>query len=1163
MTPDETSPAPIDERLLRQVIACDAMLHASSSAGTDPQCERRASASEVDDRARSRLLLLLTMLEAMEPAGDRPGKSASIPAGKDRDDTRAVLGRFDVIEDLGSGGFGFVVRARDRLLGREVALKMPLPERALARPDIRAFLREARAAARLDHPNLVRVHDAGELGPLGYFIASEFCAGPTLRRWVKSRNEPVPTRLAACWLAALADAVRHAHERGILHRDIKPDNVILTGVSGPDEFIPRLTDFGLAKLIEEPGDETKSGALMGTPHYMAPEQAAGRRRDVGPATDVYALGATLYELLTARPPFRGETNAETMRLVLETEPLPPRSLRPGLPRDLDTICLKCLRKEPARRYGTAAALRDDLQRFLAGQPILGRPVSSWERARIWMRRRPAVTGLVGTVVLLVGGLIGGVVSWASWLGWHNRKLEIQIARADRQTREAEKQRRIAEERRQLSDRHNYAASLRRARQALDARQVELAQDLLHDLRPVQGADDRRDFAWRYLWRQAHRDFSQLWGHEATVSDVGVSADGTMFATADLQGRILVWKPAAAMELDTPRAVLLGPRSNYNVCQISPDGRYIATFDRRHSGAAIKVYESASGRLAAQFDCEVREDPISVRFDGSSQHLAVFAGLPDAPILRWWDLAEGARRPHSWSLEKGAAFSGFSADGRLLALNQAGRISLHDPWTGKVRISLALDQRESFFHNDFSADSQFFAVTVTGNRILMWETETGRDAGRFDIPGGIAGIRLSPRGSCLAVLEDSGRVTVFDRSSKLRQVLSAGLGRSIAGLNLAFSPDERLLAFALDLRPGGPQPQEVWDVATARRLGTFPGRASAGELAFLPRSRSLILTGGTKPRIWRLDAPRDADALADHVAEVWSAAFSPDGTILATGSDDTKEPRTVRFWDPASARLLASWRAHTATVAALAFSPDGSVLATGSLDSGKPGSPNLMLWDVASHRHLANLQGHTGRVRSVAFSPDGRLLASASDDLTARLWDVTAQTTRAVLSGHTRNLTTVTFSPDGQTLASASNDSTVRLWDVATGQTRQILQDVGNVLSVAFAPDSSLLASGNENGEIKLWNPVTGDLKATIRGEAEQLRCVAFTPDGRDVVAAGKAKIIRIWDVVTGQELLTLDGHKAQINALAFSPNGSIFASCCHDGAVRLWRASGPEVLAKP
>jgi len=375
MIPAETRPTPTptspDQRLLDQVMACDAFVHSSSV--RDRIDATPPLSTETENRGRSRLLLLLTMLDAADATTDAPGGEGADRGQQAPLEKRLLLGRFEVIDEIGSGGFGFVIRAWDLRLGREVALKMPLPERVLGPGDVRRFLKEARAAARLDHPHIVRVYDAAELGPFGYYIASEYCAGPNLRRWLRSQNELVPGRLAARWLANLADAAQHAHDRGILHRDIKPDNVILTCASGPDEFIPRLTDFGLAKMIEEPGDESKSGARMGTPHYMAPEQAAGLKSEVGPATDVYGLRATFYELLTGRPPFRGENDASTLRLVLEAEPVAPRTLRPGLPRDLETICLKCLRKEPARRYTSAASLRADLERFLASRSRAGCP----------------------------------------------------------------------------------------------------------------------------------------------------------------------------------------------------------------------------------------------------------------------------------------------------------------------------------------------------------------------------------------------------------------------------------------------------------------------------------------------------------------------------------------------------------------------------------------------------------------------------------------------------------------------------------------------------------------------------------------------------------------------------------------------------------------------
>jgi len=1159
MTPDEMSPAPVDEPLLAQMMACDVILHASYTA-QDRECAGPAATTKADDRARSRLMLLLTMLEAAEAATDQPGDADAVSGREGRDQNRTVLGRFEVIDDLGSGGFGFVVRARDRLLGREVALKMPLPARVLTPGEVHGFLREARAAARLDHPNIVRVHDAGQLGPLGYFIASEFCQGPSLRHWLKSRNEPVPARLAASWLAALADAVQHAHDRGILHRDIKPDNVILTGDPGPADFIPRLTDFGLAKLVEETGDETRSDARLGTPHYMAPEQAAGRRRDVGPATDVYALGATLYEVLTGRPPFRDETHTETLRLVLDTEPVPLRSLRPGLPRDLETICLKCLRKEPGRRYATAAALRDDLRRFLDGRPILGRPVSAWERARGCARRRPAVAALLGLVVLLVGGLAGGIAAWASWLRWHSRQLENQIARADRQIREAEEQHRRAEGQRRFVDRYRYAESLRRAREALDAHQFELAQDILHDLRPGPADHDQRGFAWRYLWGQATRDFCQFWGHKASALIGTAAPDGLSVVTLDHTGNLLIWDLDLHGYPDRAPSALATRYTRPDVTHFSADARYLAVglLNAPASPKGVEIFDVAARRRLLHLELHSGQGVSTLAFDDWRKLFERVVHQAGSISLRIYDLANLSAAPRSRQVAGDVSMIVLSPDARLLAVQRGDQVTLEDPVTGQGQCVLE-GQIKSVLHNpSFSADGRFFAARAE-NELFVWETDRGRRIGQATITGVPVVIELSSRGRYLAWLEENGRLAVLEpAANRLRELFPGSSSQEVQGYPLSISSDERLLARKPRWFPGGPQPAEVWDLESDVRVAEFPGRNEEGFAMFIPGRHDLLVANASGPRIWRLDPPTAPDAQAGHAAEAWAAAFSPDGKILATGSDDTHERQTIKLWDPASGRLLAGWKAHTATVSALAFSPDGRLLASSSLDSGQPGNPNLLLWDAASHQRLASLEGHTARVRSVAFSPDGRMVASASDDLTARLWDVAGKSTRAILAGHTKNLTSIAFSPDGRLLASASNDSTVRLWDVATGRAQDILQDVGNVLSVAFAPNGSLLASENETGEIKLWDPRTGDLVRTIHGEADQLRCLAFTPDGRNIVTAGKGKVIRIWDVAIGQELLSLEGHKAQINALAFSLDGLILASCSHDGVVKLWRAQPVE-----
>jgi serine/threonine protein kinase/Tfp pilus assembly protein PilF len=334
---------------------------------------------------------------------------------------------YEILGELGRGGMGVVFKARQLSLNRVVALKMVLAGSRADPEGLARFRREAEAVAALQHPNIVQIYEVGEHEGRPFF-SLEFCPGGSLERRV--RRTPLPPAEAARLLVTLAHAVHYAHERGVVHRDLKPANILLAASDLADpaesqaaDLIPKVTDFGLAKRLETPGGQSASGQLLGTPSYMAPEQARGDNQLVGPLADVWALGATLYELLTGRPPFLGASWMETLGQVLSQEPVPPRRLQPGVPRDLQTICLKCLHKEPARRYGSAAALAKDLERFLADEPIKARPTSRWERVVKWARRRPAVAALIGVSALTVVSLLAVSL-------WFNVKLTAEAERAE-------------------------------------------------------------------------------------------------------------------------------------------------------------------------------------------------------------------------------------------------------------------------------------------------------------------------------------------------------------------------------------------------------------------------------------------------------------------------------------------------------------------------------------------------------------------------------------------------------------------------------------------------------------------------------------------------------------------------------------------------------------
>jgi tetratricopeptide (TPR) repeat protein len=436
-----------DEQFTRMLVAWEQAL----TTGTDP-AEPDSSITPPD--LRQRLERGRTCLQLLHRVLPRRKGAASASTGAGPDATFSRLGRFEIRGELGRGTSGIVFLAYDPQLCREVALKVPRVE-ALVNPEGRErFLREARAAAALDHPNVVAIYDVGEAGPVCY-IASAYCPGMTLAAWLKRRADPVPVREAAALMAILANAVQHAHERGIVHRDLKPANILLQNdehgtmnderkKSATAPFIiyhssfinPKITDFGLAKYLDAGAAQTQSGAIVGTPQYMAPEQARGKNREVGPAADVYALGAILYELLTGRPPFRGDTTLETLEQVCSAEPVPPRRLRPKLPRDLQTVCLKCLEKEPRRRYAGAAALAEDLRRVLDGRPVQARPSGAVGRTLKWARRQPVVAALTAILLVAVVALVAGGLRYHVGMRAALHQTDSQKRRAQENLRKA-------------------------------------------------------------------------------------------------------------------------------------------------------------------------------------------------------------------------------------------------------------------------------------------------------------------------------------------------------------------------------------------------------------------------------------------------------------------------------------------------------------------------------------------------------------------------------------------------------------------------------------------------------------------------------------------------------------------------------------------------------
>lgn len=1072
----------------------DALRRGETPPSPKREAEERGGGDE-PERLRDLLHMLHHALRApLTGGGEARGQA---PVGGE--ETFPPLGRFVVERELGRGGFGVVYLAYDPAMERRVALKVPCADALLAPGLRRRFLREARAAARLDHPNLVPMYEAGEIGPLCY-IASAYCEGPTLAQWLAAQPGPVDPRPAARLARTLALAVAHIHERGLVHGDLKPGNILLDPPPRPgDDPVPRITDFGLARLIDATPNMT-SVRPMGTPPYMAPEQIEPHNQPLGPPADVYALGAILYELLTGRPPHDQGSEWRTMRAVMLDPPVPPRQVRPGLPRDLESICLKCLEKLPSARYAGAGALAEDLGRYLANQSTRARPVGTVQRAVRWCHRHPTAAAIAGMGVVTLALTLAYAVS----LERSNRRL----TQADHATRQAL----------DVARRQRYVATLALAQQDIRSGRLSLAQRRLRSLIPAPGEPEERDFAWYYLYRQT-RDERTTLGEVITGQTAHVSAArGLLLAVSAKLGCWDFELPgSASLAADRTARPLFRFRHGFGTIRpwhsgaVSPDGRLVIVNQHDDAGErSLAVLDPRSGQVRAKLGWPELKQGSEFAFDNDRHRVAVGIEPPRPEAMsrlarRRIDV--GASEPLEVIGVPRSDRSGFSSDGRrLFALR----------WSEPP-----LDAR----------------------RLEAWDVSSGRLAwSREDeVVGQALAVSTRPGGPVVTGSLD-GRIQV--RNSSDGTVLSTWRGHTSPVHTLAFSPDGALLV------SGSNRHAWLWDVARGTLIRVLNDLADwVNSIAFLPGTDDVALgLGRGQVVIWHGRPLTDRTFENAHGDEVWGVAYSPDGRLLASVGGDS----LVRLRDAASGAVVRTLHGRDEWPERLAFSPDGRVLVVSDLGG------YLQVWDPRTGQLLRTFQAHATRVRALAFSSDSRWLATGggqSRDI--HLWDTAQWQRLASFAGHAKDIRALAFSPDGRTLASASDDTSVALRDVATGQVRARWYSTAATTCVAFSPDGSVLAWGDNLGGVVLHDLRTSTDRARLADlHAEETSDLAFSPDGRILAVASQDRVVSLVDVPTGQPHLTLLGHTGGVNRVAFSPDGQTLASASHDRSVRLWWA-GP------
>lgn len=1066
------------------------------------------------------------------------GSHSSHPEGILRE-----FGDYELICEIARGGMGVVYRARQKSLNREVAVKLILAGQ-LASPELlERFRIEAQAAAQLKHPGIVQVFEIGEIDTQ-HFFSMELIEGVSLSECMglfQLHTDATPDertgqqRRIALLMSQMARALDFAHQHGVLHRDIKPSNILID-----EEELPHLTDFGLAKLTGQQREGlTLTNAVLGTPGYMSPEQASGSD-DITITSDVYGLGATLYELLTTRPPFGGKTAVATIWQAIHEAPPDPVKLNPAIDRDLATIAMRCLEKKPCDRYATAVAVAEELERFLQGRPILARPVGVFETAWRWCRRRRLVASLLAfTVTTILVGAIAVLWQWRRAEAANDELAQgIQRLKWDaiddmRNSRQA--QRALA----------GVAALLRENPKNRDA--AAFGMSLLDQHRfPVPFGKEIR--------------------HSREFTIARLNPAGTRIATGTVDGIVQLWDA----ETQEPVSEPLKHDGAINWLEFSPDGKSFATCAKDKT---VRIVDGLTG--VSIVEAKLVEQPANrIAFSADGQCLLVNTP-PTVSILKASDLT--IKMSPTASDEPIVAAQLLQNGTPLFTAKRStngGVLLVQNIDTGAEVVRL---ETEALVHAAVNS-SITRAVTLHADRGIIWDLVTRKKIIEFRARSGRPDrVLFASSGDRFATFGFIYWVQVWDTETGLPVTPELPHAYFLKGLNFA-SDDTHLLTWADDSLA------QLWDVETGDRVaepmrhaqnvqyaeqglvsghevvlttvshgrlpemstmpgvvqlwripGTLPhvdrrlGDDSGHEGHMISHDGKLLAIGRNNGEVWvveRATGDRITGPLKP-IGRSWGILFSKDGRRLIT----TTNRGQVAVWSLPSGELIGEPVKLETRIQPSALADDGLHFATGSTDG------YLRLWSVETGQIVFEMR-HGSEINALAFSRGSRLLASAGEDHRTLLWDTSTGKLLGAFTGHRNEIMQVIFAPDGNKILTASLDHTACIWDVNTRSVLHTLPHYGEVIAADWSFDGRWVATGSRDHSATIWNAATGQPHSKSLIHEQAVNDVIFSPDGRRLMTRD-VRGFRLWNAEMGTPLTVtlrqVSRGSSPFNTVSYSP----------------------------